>query len=141
MQWFACATVKVIGERFPGVFGFARLHDFLSMSHSPSDMYGIADFLSRLGFSINFEKSILSSVSRLVYLEVDIDLVLACTHVPHSTSAIAECGEFWPLSFGQRLVGYLNFVSPRLKLPLELEHAVGEGDGDTCAASLPFIVD
>ena len=35
----------------------------------------------------------------------------------------------------------MNFVRPCLKLLLELVRAVGDGDGASCAASLPFLVD
>ena len=146
MQWFACATVKVVCERFPGVIGLAYLDDFLFLSRSSSDLGGIADFLSSIGFNINFEKSILRPVSRLVYLGVDIDFASACTLVPHDTlsllrSAIAACDESRPLLWRQRLAGYVNFIRPCLKLPLELVRAVGDGDGASCATSLPFLVD
>ena len=50
MQWFACATVKIIEERFTGVIGIAYLDDFLFMSGCASDLSGV-DFFQR-GFSV-----------------------------------------------------------------------------------------
>ena len=87
-------------------------------------------FLTRVGFNVHVEKSILCPVSRLDYLGVDIDLVSACPHVLPATlsvlrSAIAKCDEFWPSLWRQRLAGYLNFVRPCLKLPLELGACCG----------------
>ena len=85
MQWFACATVKVIERRFPGVIGMAYLDDFLFMARCAADLFGVADFLVSAGFQLNFSKSLLCPVSRLVYLGVDIDLGAACTHVAPDT--------------------------------------------------------
>lgn len=146
MQWFACATVKVVQERFPGVIGFAYLDDFLFMSRCASHLYGVADFLVKIGFQLNLAKSILSPVSRLVYLGIDIDLDGGCTHVAHDTlcrlrAALSVCDERRPVLWRQRLAGYLNFIRPCLRLPLELVRAVHDGDLQGCMAALPFITD
>ena len=146
MQWFACATVKIIQEHFPGVIGFAYLDDFLFMARRASDLRGVANFLVTAGFQLNVAKSLLSPVTRLIYLGIDIDLRAACVHVASDTlcrlrAALSVCDGQWPFLWRQRLAGYLNFVRPCLKLPLELVRAVYDGDRASCLGALPFIDD
>ena len=144
MQWFACATVKVIERRFPGVIGMAYLDDFLFMARCAADLSGVADFLVSAGFQLNFSKSLLCPVSRLTYFGIDVDLGAACTRVAPDTlrqlrAALSVCFRWRPVLWRQRLAGYINFVRPCLKLPLELVRAVHDGDHDSCLLSLPFI--
>ena len=98
MQWFACATVKVVRERFPGVIGLAYLDDFLFMSRTADGLSGIVDFLVSIGFQFNFSKSNVCPVSRLLYLGVDLDLDASCTRVSPDTlrllrAAMSDCSQ------------------------------------------------
>ena len=46
-----------------------------------------------------------------------------------------------PVLWRQRLAGYLNFIRPCLRMPLELVRAVHDGDLQGCMGALPFITD
>ena len=146
MQHFACATVKLIQDYFPGVRGIAYLDDFLFVARHPAELRGIEDYFTRAGININFEKSVLSPVSRIIYLGVDIDLSRAAARVKPGVlssvrSAMMQCSTFWPVVWRQRLAGYVNFLRPCLKLPLEVVSAILDGDVDACAAVVSFMYD
>ena len=53
--------------------------------------------------------------------------------------ALLHCSPAWPLGWRQRLAGFVNFVRPLLKLPLELVSAVRDGDSEACAAAVPYV--
>ena len=55
--------------------------------------------------------------------------------------ALTQCSAAWPVTWRQRLAGYVNFVRPCLKLPLEIVSAVRDGDCDACVAVIPYIRD
>ena len=144
MQHFACATVKLVEERFPGVKGIAYLDDFLFMARNGSDLAGIDDFFASVGINVNFEKSVLSPVSHVIYLGVELDLVQAAANVkPEVLGAVREamlqCGPDWSILSRQRLAGYVNFLRPCLKLPLEVVRAILDGDLETCRSVVPFL--
>ena len=107
MQWFACATVKVIERRFPGVVGMAYLDAFLFMARCAADLSDVADFLVSAGFQLNFSKSLLCHVSSLTYFGIDVGLGAACTHVVPGTlrqlrAALYVCFRRCHLSMAQR---------------------------------------
>ena len=146
MQYFACATVKLVEEAFSGVKGIAYLDDFLFVARRRCQLIGIADYFARLGIVINVHKSVLTPDSRVIYLGVDIDLCLAAARVKQGVlssvrSAMVTCSASWPMVWRQRLAGYVNFLRPCLKLPLEVVRAILDGDADSCAAVVPFMRD
>lgn len=146
MQHFACVTVKLVEASFPGVKGMAYLDDFLFVARQPADLSGVADYFARAGININFEKSVLSPVSRVIYLGIDVDLSHAAAQVKPGIlcsvrSAMMQCSASWPAVWRQRLAGYVNFLRPCLKLPLEVVRAILDGDAGACAAVVPFLRD
>ena len=146
MQHFACVTVKLVEARFPGVNGMVYLDDFLFLARCPRDLIGISEFLSGAGFCLNLEKSVLTPTSDLIFLGIDLDLMAGTARVkagvlPALRAAVSACSPSWPLLKRQRLAGFVNFVRPCLKLPLEIVSAVRDGDSGACAAVLPFMGD
>ena len=146
MQHFASATVKLLEANFPGIKGIAFLDDFLFVARQPNELIGVADYFSQAGINVNFEKSVLSPVSRLIYLGVDVDLGRAAARVKPGVldgvrSAVARCSAAWPVIWRQRLPGYVIFLRPCLKLPLEVVGAILDGDVDACRAVVPFMSD
>ena len=131
--------------RFPGVKGIAYLDDFLFMARSGSDLAGIADFFfASVGINVNFQKAVLSPVSHVIYIGVELDLVQAATNVKPAIlgvvrEAMLQCGPDWSVLSRQCLAGYVNFLRPCLKLPLEVVRAVLDGDAQACVSAAPFI--
>lgn len=144
MQHFACATVKIVEDKFPGVRGLAYLDDFLFLARRPGDLSGIVQFFTDTGLSINFHKSVTRPTSRLCYLGVDLNLASSSISVKRDIieplrTALLQCSADWSQLSRQRLAGFVNFVRPCLKLPLEVVTAVLDGDGGACAVVAPFI--
>ena len=81
MQYFTCATVKLVEGAFSGVKGIAYLDDFLFVARRRCQLIGVPDYFARLGIDINVHKSVLTTVSRVIYLGVDIDLSSAAAKV------------------------------------------------------------
>ena len=122
------------------------LDDFLFLARCPRDLIGISEFLSGAGFCLNLEKSVLTPTSDLIFLGIDLDLMAGTARVkagvlPALRAAVSACSPSWPLLKRQRLAGFVNFVRPCLKLPLEIVSAVRDGDSEACAAVLPFMGD
>ena len=76
------------------------------------------------GFRINSSKPRLSPTKRLKYLGIDVDLEARCLTVPDSLrdrvlTAVSSAPNrtFW---YAQRLAGYLNFLRPVARLPLQI---------------------
>ena len=61
--------------------------------------------------------------------------------MPALRAAVSGCSPSWPLLKRQRLAGFVNFVRPCLKLPLEVVSAVRDGDREACSAVLPVVDD
>ena len=146
MQYFSCATVKLVEAEFPGVKGIVYLDDFLFVARQPHELYGVSDYFTHAGININFEKSILSPVSRIIFLGIDVDLSRAAARVKPGIlssvrDAMMQCSPAWPVVWRQRLAGFVNFLRPCLKLPLETVNAILDGDVDACATVVPFMND
>ena len=108
------ATVKLVETNFPGIKGIAFLDDFLFVARQPSELIAVACYFSQAGINVNFEKLVLSPVSRLMHLGVDVDLGRAAARVKPGvldgvSSAVARCSAAWPVIWRQRLAGYVNF--------------------------------
>ena len=89
-------------------------------------------------------QKILQPVSSIVFSGVIINLPVSFARaklevVGSLYEALSWCSPVWPLSWRQRLAGFVNVVRPLLKLPLEVVAAVGDGDCDSCAAVLPYL--
>lgn len=146
MQQFSCVTVKLVEQRFPGVRGMVYLDDFLFLSHEPAPLVGICDFLMDIGLCINFEKSSLAPVSTIVFLGLELNLLNSSARVKRDVlfplrASLSLCSSAWPPTWRQRLAGFVNFVRPLMKLPLEVVAAVRDGDSDACAAVIPYVRD
>ena len=145
MQYFSCFTAKLIEESFPGVCSLVYLDDYLFLARNSASLVGVSDFfLSKIGLCLNFEKSILTPVSSLFFLGVDIDLCHCSARVKRDVlvplrTALSACSSAWPSTWQQRLAGFVNFVRPLMKLPLEVVAVVRDGDCGACAAVLPFL--
>ena len=75
------SVLSHIERRFHGVIEMAYLDAVLCMACCAADLFGVAFFFSRSRFQLNFSKSLLCPVSRLIYSGIDIGLNAACTHV------------------------------------------------------------
>ena len=144
MQHFSCVTAKLVEERFPGVRSLVYLDDFLFLARDSASLSGVGHFLSEVGLCLNFEKSVLTPVSSIIFLGVELDLCHCSARVKRDVlfplrSALAACSSAWPSTWRQRLAGYVNFVRPLMKLPLEVVAAVRDGDCGACAAVLPYL--
>ena len=144
MQHFSCATVKLVENKFTGVRGIAYLDDYLFVARRREELYGVADFLSHAGIVINREKSVLAPVSQITYLGVDVHLDRASASVQTGViqsvrDALMRCSPLLSVLWRQRLAGFVNFLRPCLKLPLEVNAAILDGDVEACASIVPFI--
>ena len=82
---------------------------------------------------MNFEKSVLSPVSRLTYLGVELRLDRAVASVRSGVvrsvrAALRQCSPSCSVLWRQRLAGFVNFLRPCMKLPLEVIRAILDGD-------------
>ena len=144
MQEFACCTVKIVQAKFPGVIGLSYIDDLLFMSRDPVHLEGIPLFLDQIGLQINYSKSVLQPTSYVLYLGLNIDLEhgrvsVSESALPDIRQALTVCSTQIPLISRQRMAGYINFVRPCLKLPLEVVKAVLDGDSAACMTVLPYI--
>ena len=88
----------------------------------------------------------MSPVSSIVFLGVELNLRESSARVRRDVllplrTAVAECCPSWPSTVRHRLAGYVNFVRPLFKLPLEVVAAVRDGDCAACAAIVPYLAD
>ena len=144
MQLFSSVTVKLVEERFPGVKGMAYIDDFLFLARGPAMLDGVCDFLTEVGLCINLDKSVIVPATAVTFLGVLINLIECSAQVKSEVivplrSALSRCSADWPLMWRQRLAGFVNFVRPFMKLPLEIVKAVRDGDHSACEAAMPYV--
>ena len=114
----------LVTARFPDLRAYVYLDDFLFLSPNPDTLREVPSLLRAWGFRINEQKSRLVPVQRLTYLGLDLDLANLRLTVPSQLrdrvlDAIREVPDRSPL-YAQRLAGYLNFLRPVARLPLQL---------------------
>ena len=143
MQLFSTAVAELVQSRF-SVRCLAYLDDFLVLSRDAESLTGIAAFFTDLGLCVNFDKSVLIPSTVVTFLGVTIDLENSCARVRDDSvsllrAGVSRCSACWPLTWRQRLAGFVNFARPLLRLPLEVVSAVRDGDRAACAAVMPFL--
>ena len=128
MQTVMTAVVKFVQRRHAGITGYVYLDDFLFLAPRPELLRGIADTFREVGLHINTDKSHLEPTQTLRYLGLEMDLNTRHISVPgplrkRVLRAIARSPE---LTFhqAQQLAGFVNFLRPIAKLPLQLVSAI-----------------
>lgn len=111
-------------ERLPGIHAYVYLDDFLFVAPSAELLAGVAPLLTEWGLRINHAKSVLTPTHTLTYLGIKVDLLekrLSITDKLRDRvlQAISDVPNK-SLLYAQRLAGFVNFVRPISRLPLQL---------------------
>ena len=94
MQYFSCVTAKLVGESFPGVRSLVYLDDYLFLARNSSSLVGVTEYLWKICLCLHLEKSILTHVSSLTFLGVEIALCHCSARV--GRTALSACSSAWP---------------------------------------------
>ena len=100
------------------------LDDFLFLAPQPGLLQGIADTFQEAGLIVNTSKSHIEPTQQLRYLGLDVDLRARVISVPKALQARAlraiERAPELSVHQAQQLAGFVNFLRPVAKLPLQL---------------------
>ncbi|KAF0296949.1 Protein P [Amphibalanus amphitrite] len=132
MQAVMTSVVKYVQDRIPAVTGKVYLDDFLFYSTRPDDLLPIPALLRDIGLQMNTNKSVLQPTQTLTYLGLQLDLANRRISIPSSLQKkiLKALTRLPDLSHHQaeRLAGYINFVRPVARLPLQLVIATLQQD-------------
>ncbi|KAF0301937.1 Protein P [Amphibalanus amphitrite] len=132
MQAVMTSVVKYVQDRIPGVTGKVYLDDFLFHSTRPADLLPIPALLRDIGLQMNTNKSVLEPTQQLTYLGLQLDLANRRISIPRTLQRkiLKALVQLPDLSHHQaeRLAGYINFVRPVARLPLQVVIATLQQD-------------
>ena len=128
MQAVMREAAKYISAQCPLIQAYVYLDDFLFVARHPEHLTGIPQLMRDMGLTINVKKSQLQPVTELTYLGIHLDLANRTLSVPADLKtkvlrAIADAPQR-SLLYAQRLAGFVNFIRPVAKLPLQIIHEI-----------------
>ena len=134
MQLVMRHVTRLVMDRLPSVRAQVYLDDFLFLSRNPEDLLQIPDLFRTWGLRINVAKSIVNPTRQLRYLGVEVDLnsrTLSVTpRLQRQVLGAIQTAPLRSLLYRQRLAGFVNFLRPIAKLPLQVVSEILHGNPD-----------
>ena len=122
MQTVMGAVARLVSDQCPDVSSKVYLDDYLFVSCRPNSPRRIPALLQEWGLRISYQKSVLVPTSRLTYLDLDLSrgsIGVAPALQERMLNAVRMAPQL-TLKQAQRLAGYIRFVRPVSRLPLQL---------------------